>query len=904
MTGALDAFDEMVEALEENEDMVECKECFDLFPKTDCEKSDVGYVCPVCKGLRAAPARTEFVDPYSCYTQDFPEVADYNPDSVVDYEREPDLGDALSDLIKDEYEAIDGYEIADETIQKADIEENDKDEILDTLDHIKEEEEEHIDELKELCPECDKEAEAEAEIETDKKEDDLDELFDANVNLSLDGGEGNDVSVLSSHDPEDKGSEKLAEDAAEDVEEEPEDVEDFEEESESEDEGSEELDLEAAYAAAIEVANETGVGQVFGYAKKDTEEFVAIDLIEVDDPEAIEQDLEAVYDDMGYAYVAFPEKTLEESLFESVQLHEANFFTGEDKYLNKLFGANGYVIKVRGQDIKHTAPTYKEAEKLAIKTSKAFPNSTVDLYGAAMSPEDYNSQTPEIKQLLAKNGVETVIAIYDKGKAKQVDKAAELTKAMKNITKYQKAVGKSTDAQAAAKADAEAGAEKGASAYEANATEAGETTSEVEIGSTSTETKVTETPIETEKGKEIDSKETEVDSNSEEAEEVEVAPAPAVKPETFELLDKIFAKGYASIIDGELKKYTVGPNSVSARVYKALQRESSEGDLVYFCAKPIHASDLTEAGDANAVVRYLQKLIGQTDQKVIKKFNGSAILLAAFKDGKAVTLKKKASLLSLIEKNAELLNEYLTEEALEVEKEEATDASAETAAKEPTAEKTSKKKNIKTDKIRAKKSISSLSDEDLIALISGITGNRYVDPTKAKNAVKRARAFLKGKGFATESFTPAELTEILQENFLREEYHKYANPAELTAMDNLRVEVDKIVEQLVQDLAADGYDDLDYYDSDCYMSGNNACTITMFLGSEDTFEDGEAEELQDHMTNIVEEALAQIKLPPELIKVQGGALFPDTMIMDEDDEANGITRGEISVDVYFARKLI
>ena len=139
---------------------------------------------------------------------------------------------------------------------------------------------------------------------------------------------------------------------------------------------------------------------------------------------------------------------------------------------------------------------------------------------------------------------------------------------------------------------------------------------------------------------------------------------------------------------------------------------------------------------------------------------------------------------------------------------------------------------------------------------------------------------------------------------MTEEYHKYANPAELTAMDNLRVKVDQIVEQLVQDLAAAGYDDLDYYDSDCYMSGNNSCTITMFLGSEDTFEDGETEELQDHMTNIVEEALTQIKLPPELVKVEGGAVFPDNMIMDEDDEANGITRGEITVDVTFARNLI
>mgnify|MGYP003302054752 FL=1 len=50
MNKEFNGFDDMVEALEENEDMVECKECFELFPKVDCERSDIGYVCPVCRG--------------------------------------------------------------------------------------------------------------------------------------------------------------------------------------------------------------------------------------------------------------------------------------------------------------------------------------------------------------------------------------------------------------------------------------------------------------------------------------------------------------------------------------------------------------------------------------------------------------------------------------------------------------------------------------------------------------------------------------------------------------------------------------------------------------------------------------------------------------------------------------
>ena len=45
--GDIDYID-MVEALEENEDQVECKVCFGLFPKAECKKLDVGYICPIC----------------------------------------------------------------------------------------------------------------------------------------------------------------------------------------------------------------------------------------------------------------------------------------------------------------------------------------------------------------------------------------------------------------------------------------------------------------------------------------------------------------------------------------------------------------------------------------------------------------------------------------------------------------------------------------------------------------------------------------------------------------------------------------------------------------------------------------------------------------------------------------
>lgn len=44
------AIEDLVEAMEENEEMVECKECFNLVAKESCTKSDHGYVCKECAG--------------------------------------------------------------------------------------------------------------------------------------------------------------------------------------------------------------------------------------------------------------------------------------------------------------------------------------------------------------------------------------------------------------------------------------------------------------------------------------------------------------------------------------------------------------------------------------------------------------------------------------------------------------------------------------------------------------------------------------------------------------------------------------------------------------------------------------------------------------------------------------
>jgi hypothetical protein len=158
-----ESMDNLVETLEENEDEVECKECFDLFPKADCIKVDLGYVCPTC-------AEGGTVSEDEIFKIDFPEYEKFSDGNAMvpeeptipvesseeippeDLENEiipistPE--EAVPFLVSDEEEAIAGYEKAAEVVAESDLE--NKEEILDTIEHIKEEEKEHIEELAEL----------------------------------------------------------------------------------------------------------------------------------------------------------------------------------------------------------------------------------------------------------------------------------------------------------------------------------------------------------------------------------------------------------------------------------------------------------------------------------------------------------------------------------------------------------------------------------------------------------------------------------------------------------------------------------------------------------------------------------------------------------------------------------
>lgn len=118
-------FDEMQEAMEENEDEVECKICFERHPKPDCIKTPAGYVCKEC--MEEALGKEQPVVEEEKVEEPEPVVEDKKEEPVVEEKVEEvkekiteaaekeleipeDFEGQMDFLAADEDEAIEGYE--------------------------------------------------------------------------------------------------------------------------------------------------------------------------------------------------------------------------------------------------------------------------------------------------------------------------------------------------------------------------------------------------------------------------------------------------------------------------------------------------------------------------------------------------------------------------------------------------------------------------------------------------------------------------------------------------------------------------------------------------------------------------------------------------------------------------
>ena len=123
-----------------------------IITQTEVERNDFGECTDSCD----LGTIWSWEDIIGEKTESEPAVSVFNKDDLnsstncEDSEFDNDVFKVFNDLIKDEHEAIDGYESAEDMINQYDFSSEDKDIILSTLAHIKAEEEEHIDELEKL----------------------------------------------------------------------------------------------------------------------------------------------------------------------------------------------------------------------------------------------------------------------------------------------------------------------------------------------------------------------------------------------------------------------------------------------------------------------------------------------------------------------------------------------------------------------------------------------------------------------------------------------------------------------------------------------------------------------------------------------------------------------------------
>lgn len=364
-TSWFESMDSLVETLEENEDMVECKECFDLFPKADCVKLEVGYICPGCAEYSIADEDTFKVDfpEYKKFVDPEDEIISVNPEEneateevsgnepVIENESISTSEEAIDFLVKDEKEAIAGYELAAEVVEASDVE--NKEEILDTLDHIREEEEEHIEELTELVDD--------SEVDSEKAPSDHPSLltkdFLDSVKVEDDPVSEEDEEVLTEHVNEEhpaieseqelEGTDnavvdcKVADVITHSEDEKPVDCEGkkkplekpLTEETHAQ-YAKPEGNRVAAYNNALKYAKQYGTPFIYGYTNH-TGKFFALDQpIKVKgDPSEADKDFRNKYKNCSTVYTVFPDaSSFKESLYNFTKEEQEEYGFDEDGY--------------------------------------------------------------------------------------------------------------------------------------------------------------------------------------------------------------------------------------------------------------------------------------------------------------------------------------------------------------------------------------------------------------------------------------------------------------------------------------------------------------------------------------------------------------------------------------------
>lgn len=425
----MDKFEQMVEAIEETEDMVECKECFDLFPKAECTKIAHGYICPTCGRKQSRNLDDiSFTDiTTDLYSQEFPDVMDYDSEfkAKVEADREAamDVDSVVDALIKDEYEAIEGYEAADEVVQHSDLEAEEKEDLLDTIAHIKEEEEEHIDELEDAADlkirDIKDEKAEEDEDEEDEDSESEEETEEVDEALGVGAGEKNGVSILSplndSLDEKEEG-------------------EDLKEET-------------SVFDKIWQPVNEDYTGmpeeRTTHLDKEDSDK----GTLEYDNPEKVKDD--ECDANKGILHSEDDKCILTEGPFDFFKNKKAV------KALDKLFGASGYVLVPSEKDIitKHKAElglnspfkTFADAQAKAKAASQLFPKAT--LYIVPIVPSNLPAEVRD--QMDIKSGkYGPILAAYLGGKENAADKNRKQIglNLQKMLKAYEVFAGKDADA--------------------------------------------------------------------------------------------------------------------------------------------------------------------------------------------------------------------------------------------------------------------------------------------------------------------------------------------------------------------------------------------------------------------------------------------------------------------------